>query len=178
MDLNKVKNIYKDFAKSGFQFGRTISNYLMNRLEASPETAKFGGTMLDLAGGAGITYLGAAQMVGIVVNTGFALAAITTAPVSAVVTVAVGAVFSLLSTGLLGIGIGMLDAGREKCGLPDPFANTKGTVAAAKDKYYELSDSFTLSRRKLAASFKQAVTGKKQTPTTTVKPNANNNFDF
>lgn len=118
MKLGKVKDVFMDFVKSGFHFGRGFSNMITERLEASATTARIGGGLFDLAAGGGITYLGVSSMIGNTLAIVGGVAALTTAFVPAVTSIAVGTVFLALGTMMTGIGLGFLDGAREKAGIP------------------------------------------------------------
>ena len=116
MKVFKIKDVIKDWIAGGYQFGRTISNYVADRLEASPKGARIGTTAFDTVAGAGLTYWGVTGAVGAVLG---GIAAATTlfyAP-GALVALALAPVWLTLSLVTTAAGVGMLDSARRKMGI-------------------------------------------------------------
>ena len=118
MDIGKVGAVFKDWVRGGYWFGKSFSSRLSDRLEVSPQAARFGGGLFDLAAGGGITYMAAMSALGTLASTATAVGAIASAPVGAAVAVATGTVWMALSCMTGGIGLGLLSAAHDKSGLP------------------------------------------------------------
>lgn len=165
MKLGKVKDVFMDFMKSGFRFGRGFSNMITERLEASATTARVGGGLFDLAAGGGITYLGVSSMIGNSLAIVGGVAALTTAFVPAVASIAVGTVFLTLGTMMTGIGLGFLDAAREKAGIP-AFNSYRTAKRYAADDDVSTGSKLKAGVKKLfgASAVKKTVQPKKAAP--------------
>lgn len=160
MQLGKVKDLFKDWVKSGFYFGRGLSDHISARLNASPQTARVGGGLFDLAAGAGLTYLAATSAIGTVVGVALAVSAIATAPLTAVTTTAMGVVWLALSTITGGIGLGLLDAAREKAGIARPSASSSYVAPRTRGMFGQMKSAAKSALkfdRKAKQDFRDAV---------------------
>jgi hypothetical protein len=116
--MKKVVSLIGDFIKGGFYFGRGFSDMVTRKLEVPYPKSKIAGGVLDAAAGVGISWLTLSNFIYLGLTTVAAAAAITSAPLTAVGTLAVNIVFTALNLGMAGIGLGLLDACRDKCGIP------------------------------------------------------------
>lgn len=158
MNLNKVGGVFKDWVRSGYWFGKHFSNSIADRLEASPRSARFGGGIFDLAAGGGLVYMAGTSALATVTSMGLAVAAITTAPVSAVVAVAVGTIWMALSCMTGGIGIGLLHSAQEKSGIGLPDGAVVGQI---RESAISATSSVKEKFKSLGSSFKKASKPKK-----------------
>ena len=109
------------------------------------------------------------SIIGTVVGAVAAVAAITTAPIAALVTVCVGALWLALSAMTAGIGLGLLDAARAKAGIPRPSSFIRSTRDAVDDATQSVKNAtqsvknvFKKDTKGPAASFTVAANGNKQ----------------
>lgn len=116
--MNKVASLIGDWIRGGFYFGRTFSDMVTTKLEVSYPKSKVVGGILDAGAGSLITLLAASNLVALAVGTVGAVMAVTSAPFMAVGIVAANVVFTALNLMMGGLGVGLLDACRDKCGIP------------------------------------------------------------
>jgi len=169
MKIRNIKDVFKGWLKSGYRFGFGFSNYLANRLDASPKTAKVGGGIFDVAAGGGLVYMAATSAIGTVIGAVAAVSAIASAPLAAVATVAMGVIWLSLSCMTAGIGFGLLGAARVKAGLPPLssfFRRAKSVVNKGAEK---ISRPFK-SDAKITHKFKNAANNNQPSAKTIIKP--------
>ncbi len=161
MKFSNVKDVFMDFVKSGFRFGNTFSNYMAEKLEASPTATRIGGGVFDVAAGGGLLYMAATSMIGTVLGAVAAVSAVATAPIAALVTVCVGTLWLALSTMTAGIGLGLLDAARQKAGFARPSEYLRSTREAVDDATTSVNSVFKKGAKGPASTFTNAANGNK-----------------
>lgn len=154
MKLGKIKDVLVDWTRGGFHFGKGFSDMMLDRMEASGKTRRFGGLAFDAAAGIGLTWLGVTSLLGNALTILAAPVVFFSAPVTAVVGAAVATVFLCLAPVMTAFGVGFLDAAREKAGLASP----KPAVDDAMDKTRALGASleqgfFKPARNALSRAF-------------------------
>jgi len=167
MNLRKAAYLVKDWVHSGYRFGFYFSGSIAERLEVSPRTARVGGAIFDVAAGGGLVYLAATQILGTVVGMIAAVAAVASAPITAVATVAVGVVFTALNLAMGGIGLGLLNAARIKSDICRP-GHVARQATAAVTKTAAKSARFV--KNALTFNFKKSADSKKPSATPLKKP--------
>ncbi len=177
MKFSNVKDVFMDFVKSGFRFGNTFSNYMAQKLEASPTATRIGGGVFDVAAGGGLLYMAATSMIGTVVGAVAAVSAVATAPIAALVTVCVGTLWLALSTMTAGIGLGLLDAARQKAGFARPKDYLRNTREAVDEATTSVKNIFKKGVKGPASTFKNAANGNKPAaPAEKKEPSSNIDF--
>ena len=162
MNISKVKDVVGDFIKSGFRFGQQFTDMIMDRIEASPQTSRIAGGTLDVLAGGGLTYMAVTSAIGTTLGVVGAVLAFTAAPVSAAVTIALAPVWLALSAMTGGLGVGMLDAAREKAGISRPSASSvRSTRASVDHSVSSVGNMFKSSLKNLTSAFKSAQKPKK-----------------
>ena len=173
MKISNVKYVVRDWFKAGYRFGGVFSDYLTERLNMSPRSAKISGGIFDVAAGSGLVYMAATSAIGTIMNAVAAVAVITTAPLAAVATVALGVIWLTFSCMTAGIGLGLLGAARKKCGLPSLSSFIKNTKASVKNKVKNgagfLKKPFKADA-KISHKFKNAANGNQPSDQPVIKP--------
>ena len=171
-------NVLKDWMRGTFHFGKNFTDSIF--ASSSEETRKIGGGLLDVVAGIGITHLAVMQELGLIAGVGMALASVASAPLTAVATVGVGIVFTACNLLMGSMGLGLLDAAREKAGLANPFAAARNAGFSVSENVTTMKNSLKADFAKLTASFKKAVKAEKSPtgPSTEKTPTPGNNFNL
>ncbi len=157
MQPGKIKDLFKDWVRAGFHFGRGLSDHISARLEASPRGARVGGGIFDVVAGGGLTLFAASSALGTVASVIGAAMAVTSAPLTAVVTAAVGVVWLALATITGGIGLGLLDAARSKAGLARPDTQIVSCLRGMVAKMGAAATSALKFDKKASKDFRKAI---------------------
>lgn len=168
MKLGNVKDIFKDWVKSGYYFGKTFSNFVADKLEMTSNKARMGTAVFDTAAGALITYSGVTSFLGTAIGAVVALGFLASAPATAVGTIVLAPIFMALSTVWTGVGVGLLSSAADKFGI------TRSEDVGAKVRPLARETSGALSNllargKKISADFSAAM---KKEATTPAKPAA------
>src|SRR5947207_2243921 len=121
----------------------------------SPKGARWGGAAFDtLAGGLGTT-LAVKSIIGTSLSMAAAATAITTAPVTAAASLALGVVFLALNTMFGGMCVGLLKGACDKIGIPTPAAVFRSTKSSAARGIQSVKSTF--KSKKASPEFKKAA---------------------
>lgn len=172
MGFRRAGNVFKDFLKGNFYFGRTLTN----RFSDSRATGIFDGLA-----GAGLGYYSVMSGTASVLKIGALAAAVTTAPVSAAIFIPVSVLFLGLSCCLGAMSLGLLDSAREKAGIPKPpMPPISGAIGKVGDAVSggagAVKNIFKTGAKKLSSTFSSAVLRKKPKPSTTPKLKIDKDF--
>lgn len=157
MKVSKVKDIFVDWVKGGFRFGKTFSNFIGEKLEIYSDAGRKGLGVFDVAAGAAITWMGGMSALGTVIGAGIAVTALTAAPVTALATIVTAPIWLALSTVMTGIGLGLLDAGREKFGISRDIGGIGSTAKKIGEGTSNAVGSLFKQGKKLAGEFKASA---------------------
>lgn len=172
MKLSKAWDLYKDLVKSTHNFGRSVSDMLFYRMEASPNVRRFGGGALDVLAGGGLTYMAGMSILGNVAGMALAATSIVSAPLTAIGGIAVGALWLTLSGFTAAWGLGMLRAAGEKSGLLAQDQTPSARIRELDVEARSGIDKFVKFGRSKVRDFSNAVARKGATndDRPTVKP--------
>lgn len=168
--FRKAKNVIGGFVQGNYWFGRTFTERFSD--------SRMAGIFDALAGGALTAYTGVSA-VGTALGAVSAIAGAATAPVHALVTVPLAAVFLTLEACMAGMGIGLLGAAYSKSGLPYPSSfvdSTKESFNAGVSKTANFSKKISNFGKKFSFGFNKSA-GKPSAPKKK-GPSSGNHFDL
>ena len=80
MKLSNVANIFGDWLKSGFRFGKGFSDYVAYRMDIPADKSRVGTAIFDTVAGATLTWMAGASILSTVAGVLTAVSVATTAP--------------------------------------------------------------------------------------------------